>query len=230
MAEAEKSFQEDFLPGGVAAEYGLMGWREVGAEMLLPCKASPSSGIPALQHSKSWAAAVLLSRHAHPVWASSMGTQHGRQGAVATVRGQSPPSTSAAEAATLSCQRSQSETFVQEIPSSKQPLHIHRLQAVRAVHYPEALEHAEAGRRRLAFDELFLLQLKLLLKRALQRCAAESAVPQAVCESFIAFGMWPWRCHGAGIPKSCMPRRNQSLCPSTDAITARLTGPALRAA
>ncbi len=57
------------------------------------------------------------------------------------------------------------------LPSLHQPLHIHRLQAVRAVHYPEALEHAEAGRRRLAFDELFLLQLKLLLKRALQRCS-----------------------------------------------------------
>ncbi len=45
------------------------------------------------------------------------------------------------------------------------------LQAVLAMHYPQSAAHAEAGRRRLAFDELFLLQLKLLLKRALQRCA-----------------------------------------------------------
>ncbi len=51
LAEAEETFQEDFLPGGVAAEYGLMGWREVGAAILLPCKASPSPGIPAIQHS-----------------------------------------------------------------------------------------------------------------------------------------------------------------------------------
>lgn len=42
-------------------------------------------------------------------------------------------------------------------------------QALRAVHYPASMVVAEAGRRRLAFDELFLLQLKLLLKRALQR-------------------------------------------------------------
>jgi hypothetical protein len=43
------------------------------------------------------------------------------------------------------------------------------LQALRAVHFPANMSAAEAGRRRLAFDELFLLQLKLLLKRALQR-------------------------------------------------------------
>lgn len=51
------------------------------------------------------------------------------------------------------------------------------LQALRAVHFPANMSAAEAGRRRLAFDELFLLQLKLLLKRALQRCHQQFPAP-----------------------------------------------------
>jgi RecG-like helicase len=54
------------------------------------------------------------------------------------------------------------------------------LQALRAVHFPANMSAAEAGRRRLAFDELFLLQLKLLLKRALQRCHQQVSSPSQV--------------------------------------------------
>ena len=54
------------------------------------------------------------------------------------------------------------------------------LQALRAVHFPANMSAAEAGRRRLAFDELFLLQLKLLLKRALQRCTTGRLRPLLV--------------------------------------------------
>jgi hypothetical protein len=47
---------------------------------------------------------------------------------------------------------------------------LHR-QAVEAVHEPADLDVAEAARVRLAFDELLFMQLTLLVRRALSRCA-----------------------------------------------------------
>ena len=46
-------------------------------------------------------------------------------------------------------------------------------QAVQAVHEPADLEVAEAARVRLAFDELLFMQLTLLVRRALSRCACQ---------------------------------------------------------
>lgn len=45
-------------------------------------------------------------------------------------------------------------------------------QAVRAMHEPQDLEWQEVARNRLAFEELFLLQLKLLLQREILRWAS----------------------------------------------------------
>ncbi len=39
------------------------------------------------------------------------------------------------------------------------------IQAVRCRHQPESEEQAEEARRRLAFEELLLVQLRLLLQR-----------------------------------------------------------------
>ena len=50
-----------------------------------------------------------------------------------------------------------------------------RAAALTAVHFPEADGDAPAGRRRLAFDELLLLQLALLRRRARRRTAATAA-------------------------------------------------------
>ena len=44
-------------------------------------------------------------------------------------------------------------------------------QAVQSVHNPANLDVAEAARVRLAFDELLFMQLTLLVRRALSRCA-----------------------------------------------------------
>ena len=49
---------------------------------------------------------------------------------------------------------------------------LHR-QAVEAVHEPADLDVAEAARVRLAFDELLFMQLTLLVRRALSRCAPQ---------------------------------------------------------
>ena len=44
-----------------------------------------------------------------------------------------------------------------------------RAEALRAVHAPANAEAPREGRRRLAYDELFLLQLALALRRVLVR-------------------------------------------------------------
>jgi ATP-dependent DNA helicase RecG len=49
-----------------------------------------------------------------------------------------------------------------------------RSEALAAVHFPEEDEEASAGRRRLAFDELVLLQLALLRRRARRRTGASA--------------------------------------------------------
>ncbi|MFQ5881736.1 MAG: ATP-dependent DNA helicase RecG [Candidatus Methylomirabilales bacterium] len=48
-------------------------------------------------------------------------------------------------------------------------------EALRAIHFPEWMEEAEAGKRRLAFDDLVLLSLGLALQR--QAVEAEMAMP-----------------------------------------------------
>src|SRR5260221_65799 len=47
-----------------------------------------------------------------------------------------------------------------------------RAAALTAVHFPDAEGDAPGGRRRLAFDELLLLQLALLRRRAVRETAA----------------------------------------------------------
>ena len=46
------------------------------------------------------------------------------------------------------------------------------VQAVRAMHEPQDMDWQEVARNRLAFEELFLLQLKLLLQREILRWAS----------------------------------------------------------
>ena len=46
-----------------------------------------------------------------------------------------------------------------------------RMQAVQEMHEPSSHVELEEARRRLAFEELLLLQLTLLLRRELSRCA-----------------------------------------------------------
>ncbi len=65
--------------------------------------------------------------------------------------------------------------------------------ALHAVHFPEAEGDAEAGRARLAFEELLLLQLELLRRRG-QRRAAASAPPldgagEGLAERWLAGGL-----------------------------------------
>ena len=48
--------------------------------------------------------------------------------------------------------------------------------ALRGLHFPEALEQAEAARRRLAFDELLVHELLLLRRRALRRTRRAPAI------------------------------------------------------
>ena len=42
-------------------------------------------------------------------------------------------------------------------------------QALKAIHQPKDAADVESGRRRLAFEELLLLQLKLLLRRSIEK-------------------------------------------------------------
>ena len=49
------------------------------------------------------------------------------------------------------------------------------VQAVQDIHRPPSLEEQEQARRRLAFEELLLLQLTLLLRRHIMRCAGRAA-------------------------------------------------------
>jgi len=46
------------------------------------------------------------------------------------------------------------------------------LQALKAIHQPRDWADVEAAKRRLAFEELLLLQLKLLLRREIDRTPA----------------------------------------------------------
>jgi ATP-dependent DNA helicase RecG len=48
-------------------------------------------------------------------------------------------------------------------------------QAVRAIHQPRDWADVEAAKRRLAFEELLLLQLKLLLRREIERTPRSEA-------------------------------------------------------
>ena len=50
-----------------------------------------------------------------------------------------------------------------------------RAAALRAAHFPERRRDQELGRRRLAFDELLLVQLALLRRRRQRRAGARSA-------------------------------------------------------
>jgi ATP-dependent DNA helicase RecG len=64
-----------------------------------------------------------------------------------------------------------------------------RVEAVRQMHYPESDEHAEAARRRLAFDELLVLQLAVLRgrrERSQGGVAEPLQLPAAVEEGFLA--------------------------------------------
>jgi RecG-like helicase len=45
-------------------------------------------------------------------------------------------------------------------------------QAVRSRHVPRSIQEAEEARRRLAFEELLVLQLRLLLQRTSLQCAS----------------------------------------------------------
>ena len=49
------------------------------------------------------------------------------------------------------------------------------LQALRAIHQPRDWADVEAAKRRLAFEELLLLQLKLLLRREIDRTPRSEA-------------------------------------------------------
>ena len=49
------------------------------------------------------------------------------------------------------------------------------------MHAPAGLAELEAGRRRLAFDELLALQLSLLLRRKLLQCGPLLHVSLTVC-------------------------------------------------
>ena len=51
-----------------------------------------------------------------------------------------------------------------------------RADALRAAHFPEREEDGEVGRRRLAFDELLLVQLVLLRRRRQRRASARAPV------------------------------------------------------
>ncbi len=57
------------------------------------------------------------------------------------------------------------------------------LPAVRALHFPESAEALEQARTRMAFQELLLLQLMLLLRREINRCgtAGEQMSSAAFC-------------------------------------------------
>ena len=48
------------------------------------------------------------------------------------------------------------------------------VQAVQSIHLPPSLEELEQARRRLAFEELLLLQLTLLLRRHIMRCTGRA--------------------------------------------------------
>ncbi|HVC31439.1 MAG TPA: ATP-dependent DNA helicase RecG [Steroidobacteraceae bacterium] len=64
-----------------------------------------------------------------------------------------------------------------------------RVEAVRQMHYPESAAHAEAARRRLAFDELLVLQLAVLRgrrERSLDGNARPLQLPQAMHEGFLS--------------------------------------------
>ena len=50
----------------------------------------------------------------------------------------------------------------------------HAFQAVRSRHVPKSQQEAEDARQRLAFEELLLLQLRLLLQRSSIQCAPHS--------------------------------------------------------
>ena len=55
------------------------------------------------------------------------------------------------------------------------------VQAVQNIHQPPSLEELEQARRRLAFEELLVLQLTLLLRRHIMRCAAAAAACATKC-------------------------------------------------
>lgn len=63
------------------------------------------------------------------------------------------------------------ETYTREVPEilPEDVVRRHRLQersgALRSLHFPETLQEAEAARERLAFEELFILQLGVLMRR-----------------------------------------------------------------
>ena len=46
------------------------------------------------------------------------------------------------------------------------------MQAVRSRHLPKSMQEAEEARQRLAFEELLVLQLRLLLQRTSIQCAS----------------------------------------------------------
>ncbi len=56
--------------------------------------------------------------------------------------------------------------------------------AVRGIHFPESSEALEAARRRLAFDELFLLQLSARIRR--RERAAQKAVPLPIPDDAVS--------------------------------------------
>ncbi len=56
-----------------------------------------------------------------------------------------------------------------------QTMRSYLLQALRAIHQPRDWADVEAAKRRLAFEELLLLQLKLLLRREIDRTPRSEA-------------------------------------------------------
>lgn len=77
-----------------------------------------------------------------------------------------------------------------------------RREAIRAIHFPRGLEEFRAARRTLAFEELFLLQLGLALrKREWQRAGGKSLrVDRAMLERFLE-----------GLPFSLTPSQHRAL-------------------
>ena len=63
-------------------------------------------------------------------------------------------------------------------------------QAVQSRHVPRSVQEAEEARQRLAFEELLVLQLRLLLQRTSFQCAALTLPPS--CPSFTVYADVGW--------------------------------------
>jgi ATP-dependent DNA helicase RecG len=81
-------------------------------------------------------------------------------------------------------------------------------QSYRMLHQPRSLDEVEQGRRRLAFDELLMLQLGVMLKRR-HRCDTLAAIPLR---------------HTAAIRDHILARFPFALTPSQDAVIREIAG------